>query len=231
MTRILAIGPHPDDLEFGCAPILIKEAKRGSAVHMLLCSRGEAATHGTPEGREQEARAAARVIGAEMDFLDFGGDCHMEDSPANALQIAAKMRALRPDLVLAPHPGENQHPDHPVVARLARNACRLARYGGLAPLKDAPPHAVRGLYFYRITQLVDEVPDLVFDVSAVVEEWQAAMRCHHSQVSNRNYVDLQLAGARALGASMGVEYAVGLWTNDPVRLDYLSDVTLSSRYF
>ena len=228
-TRILAIGPHPDDLEFGCAPLLIKEARRGSAVHMLVLSRGEAATHGTPEGREQEARAAAEAIGAGIDFLDLGGDCHMEDSPANALLLAGKMRELRPDLVLAPHPGENQHPDHSVVAKLARNACRLARYGGL--LKDAPVHAVRGLYFYRITQLVDKIPDIVIDVTDVREAWEAAMRCHHSQVSNRNYVDLQLAGARALGAAIGVGYAVGLWTNDPVRLEFLSDLTLSSRYF
>jgi LmbE family N-acetylglucosaminyl deacetylase len=229
MTRILAIGPHPDDLEFGCAPLLIKEVGRGSAVHMLVLSRGEAATHGTPEAREREARAAAAAIGAEIEFLDLGGDCRMEDSPANAILIAGKMRELRPDLVLAPHPGENQHPDHSVVAKLARNACRLARYGGL--LRDVPAHAVHGLFFYRITQMVAEIPDIVIDISDVREEWEAAMRCHYSQVSNRNYIDLQLAGARALGASMGVEYAVGLWANDPVRLEYLSDLTLSSRYF
>jgi LmbE family N-acetylglucosaminyl deacetylase len=231
VTRILAIGPHPDDIEFGCAPVLVKEAQRGSKVHMLICSRGEAATHGTPEGREREARDAAGLIGTEVEFLDFGGDCHMEDTPANAFLLASKIRELRPDVVLAPHPGENQHPDHPIVARLARNACRLARYGGVAELKGAAAHAVRGLYFYRITQLVGEVPDIVIDVSGVVETWQAAMRCHHSQVSNRNYVDLQLATARSLGASIGVDYAVGLWNNDPIRLDYLSDLTLSSRYF
>lgn len=231
MTRILAIGPHPDDLEFGCAPLLIKEARRGSVVHLLLLSRGEAATHGSPEGREQEAREAARQMGASLEFLDFGGDCHMEDTPTRALQIALKIRELRADVVLAPHPGENQHPDHSVVARLARNACRLARYGGLAPLREYPAHSVRGLYFYRITQLVEARPDLVIDVSSVVEEWRAVMECHHSQVSNRNYVDLQLATARSLGASIGVEHAIGLWANDPVRLEYLSDLTLSSRYF
>ena len=231
MTRILAIGPHPDDIEFGCAPVLIKEGRRGALVHLLVLSRGEAATHGTPEGREQEAQEAARVIGAEVEFLDVGGDCRMEDSPSNALAIAGKIREFRPDLVLAPHPMENQHPDHAVVARLTRNACRLARYGGLAQLKAHPSHAVRGLYFYRVTQLVDKPPDIVIDITGVVAEWESAMRCHHSQVSNRGYVDLQLFSARALGASIGVGYAAGLWTNDPIRLDYLSDLTLSSRHF
>ncbi len=229
MAGILAIGPHPDDLEFGCAPLLIKEAKRGTRVHLLVMSRGEAATHGTPEGREEEARAAARLMGASIEFLEMGGDCRMEATPDNALRIAERMREVRADWVLAPHPGENQHPDHVVAAKLARDAARLARYGGL--MRDLPPHAVKGLYFYRITQLVEELPDLVIDVSGVVEEWEAAMRCHHSQVSNRNYVDLQLAGARALGAQIGVGYAIGLWANDPVRVEDLSDLGLSARYF
>ncbi len=72
--NILAIGPHPDDIEFGCSPILIKEARSGNQVRMLMLSRGEAGTAGTPEGREEESRSAARLMGASIDFLDFGGD-------------------------------------------------------------------------------------------------------------------------------------------------------------
>ena len=70
--NILAIGPHPDDIEFGCAPILIKEVRRGNSVRMLVLSRGEAGSAGTPEGREQESRNAARLMGASIEFLDFG---------------------------------------------------------------------------------------------------------------------------------------------------------------
>ena len=75
--KILAIGPHPDDIEFGCAPILIKEIRRGTRCDMLVLSRGEAGSAGTPEGREQESRKAARLMGASIEFLDFGGDCHL----------------------------------------------------------------------------------------------------------------------------------------------------------
>jgi hypothetical protein len=39
------------------------------------------------------------------------------------------------------------------------------------------------------------------------------------------------ARARALGAAIGVEYAVGLWVNEPIRLRSLGDITLSSRNF
>src|SRR5579864_5090897 len=101
-TRILAIGPHPDDIEFGCAAILIKEIRKGNPVKLLLLSRGEAGTGGTPELREREASEAAKLMGAEIEFLDFGGDCHIEYTLANRLRIAAEIRRLRPSVVLAP---------------------------------------------------------------------------------------------------------------------------------
>ena len=228
--NILAIGPHPDDLEFGCAPILIKEVRHGSQVRMLVLSRGEAGSAGTPEGREEESRSAARLIGATVDFLDFGGDCHIEYTPQNAFRIAAEIRKFKPEIVLAPHPQENQHPDHAVVGRLVRDACRFARYGGLEELKSAPVHRVANLFFYNITQHLQK-PDIVIDISDLLAEWEAVMNCHESQVLSKGYIDLQKTGARLLGLTIGTEYAAGLFTNDPIRLEAVSDLKFSSRNF
>src|SRR5215475_6395248 len=110
--KILAVGAHPDDVEFGCAPILILDARNGHEVRILVTSKGEAASSGTPEERADEARAAAKIIGATIQFLDLGGDCRIEHSPSNAAVMAREIRRFRPDVVLAPHLGENQHPDH-----------------------------------------------------------------------------------------------------------------------
>lgn len=230
--NIMAVGPHPDDIEFGCAPVLIQEIAAGHPVQLLVCSRGEAASSGTPVERMEEAREAARVIGAPVDFLDLGGDCHIEYNAANRVLMAAQIRKFRPRIVIAPLTGENQHPDHVAVGRLVRDASRLARYGGLAELQDFPPHAIGHLYYYSITQpFQDGPPDVVIDVTPVRERWEAAMACHRSQMRTRSYPDLVLARARTLGASIGVEYAVGLWANDPLRLNSLADIPLSSRYF
>src|SRR6185295_6487576 len=99
--RILAVGAHPDDVEFGCAPLLIVEARRGHEVRILVTSKGEAASSGTPEERAEEARAAARLMGAaSIDFLDLGGDCNIQHSPANAVILAREIRRFRPDIVL-----------------------------------------------------------------------------------------------------------------------------------
>jgi len=228
--NILAIGAHPDDIEFGCAHVLIQEARRRNRVKLLVLSRGEAASHGTPESRAEESRAAAALMRADIEFLDFGGDCHIQQTHENAFAIARQIREFQPSIVLAPHTGENQHPDHAVVGKLVRDACRYARYGGLEDLKRHAPHSVAALYFYAITQNLAD-PDVVIDISDVVAEWEAAMKCHASQMSTRSYVDLRLSAARNLGLSIGVEYAVGFAANDPIRLGALSDVTLSSRHF
>jgi bacillithiol biosynthesis deacetylase BshB1 len=229
--KILAVGAHPDDVEFGCAPILIQEARRGHEVWILVTSQGEAASSGTPAERAEEAREAARLMGASIEFVEMGGDCHIEYKPANAMLLARKIREHRPQVVLAPHPDENQHPDHAVIGRLTRDAARLARFGGLADLRDLTPHPIGSLYFYAITQTMVEPPQVMIDVSSAVETWQAAIRCHKSQMKTRSYPELVTARARTLGASIGVDYATGLWLNDPVRVESLADLPLSARYF
>lgn len=227
--KILAIGAHPDDIEFGCSAVLIKEIRRGNEVRMIVLSRGEAGSSGTAEVREAEAREAARVMGASIEFWDFGGDCRLEYMPENSLKIASEIRAYRPEIILAPEPGENQHPDHLVAGKLTRDACRLARYGGL--LRESAVHRVTGLYFYTITRHVAWAPEVVIDVSEVAGEWERVMRCHATQIASKNYLELQMSAARVLGLSIGAEYAIGLRTNDPVRVEFLSDLKWLSRSF
>jgi len=149
--------------------------------------------------------------------------------------LAVEIRKAQPAIVLAPHTGENQHPDHAIVGQLVRDACRFARYGGLEflkgfSLKGTAAHTISALYFYTITKEFGP-PDIVIDVSDTVKDWEAAMACHAGQMQTRGYVDLRLSAARHLGLSIGVEYAAGFYVNDPVRIAALSDLTLSSRHF
>jgi LmbE family N-acetylglucosaminyl deacetylase len=229
--NILAFGAHPDDIEFGCAAVLILEAARGNSVKLRVLSRGEAGSHGTPEVRELESRAAAAIIGAAVEFLDFGGDCHIEYSPANVILIAREIRAAQPDVVLAPHPSENQHPDHATVARLVRDACRFARCGGLKELTDVPPHRIGSLLFYNITKHLGEAPDFVIDVSSAVGKWEAAMGCHTSQVGSTGYIQMQKTAAHVLGLASGTQYAIGLFANDPIIAPDLANLSRSARTY
>jgi LmbE family N-acetylglucosaminyl deacetylase len=141
-----------------------------------------------------------------------------------------EIRKVRPAIVLAPYPQENQHPDHVSAGKLVRDACRFARYGGLEELKSLPVHRVSNLFFYNITQHLQK-PDIAIDISDALPEWEAVMNCHESQVRSKGYIELQKSGARLLGLTIGAEYALGLFANDPLRLEAISDLKLSSRSF
>ena len=234
-TTILAFGAHPDDIEFGCGGVIARETQAGNTAHFVVGSRGESSTNGTPARRVREARAAARLLGATIEFVDLGGDAHFEVRVANALKLAAIIRRVRPQIVLAPTPVEDQHPDHVVLSRLVRDAARLARYGGVKELRSRPAHAIGTLLFYAVTPEAEPAGCLkvLIDVSAPAARavWTAAMETHASQAATRNYVELQLTRARLNGMRSGVEYAVPVFPNDPPVLQSLEQLGHGRRRF
>jgi LmbE family N-acetylglucosaminyl deacetylase len=232
---LLAFGAHPDDIEFGAGAVVAKERQAGRTVHFVVCSRGEAGTNGTPAVRTAEARRAARVLGASLEFLTLDGDGQLEIRTAHTLRLAALLRRLRPEVVLAPTPMPNQHPDHARLGAMVRDAARLARFGGLAPLRGRPPHAIAHLFFYALSpgaEPAGATPVLV-DVSApaIIAQWRAAMEAHRSQMLTRNYVELQLTRARLHGLNAGLEYAQPLFANDGLVVASLAAFTRSARRF
>jgi len=232
--RILAVGAHPDDIEFGCGGILLAEAKRGSAISLCICSRGEAGTNGSPEEREVEARKAATLLGATIEFLEFGGDCRLDSTAANNLAIARVIRRAQPDLLLSPTAIGNQHPDHIVVSQLCRAAARLARYGGLRELGDQPLHAIKHHFEYAITSEAEPASDQVklrVDVSAEFKAWVELMECHTTQLRTRRYVELQTTRARLLGLTSGVEYAQALYPTSDFVIKHVGALPGSVRLF
>ena len=232
---LLAFGAHPDDIEFGCGAVIARETRAGRRAHFVVCSRGESGTNGTPAQRAAEARRAAAILGATIEFVVLGGDARLEVTAARALRLAAVIRRVRPGIVLAPSLAENQHPDHPRLGRIVRDAARLARYGGVAGLRARPAHSIGALLYYAVTPEAEPegAMPLLIDVSApgVVEAWTAAMRAHASQLRTRDYVELQLGRARIRGQRAGVGHALALYPNDPALFDSLVPLSRSARRF
>ena len=232
--RILAVGAHPDDIEFGCGGVLLAEAARGSQIALCVCSRGESATNGTPDEREAEAKAAASLLSATLTFLDIGGDCRIEASPRNALAIAHQIRATKPTVLLAPVASPNQHPDHAAVGQMCRDAARLARYGGIVELGDLSSHTVDHVFGYAVTPGAEPPGDRVkirVDISAHFARWIELMECHRTQLRTRRYIELQTARARLLGIEAGVEYAQALFPTDDMLIESLTQLPRSVRLF
>ena len=77
---VLAIGAHPDDIEFGCGGTLAKWAKTGTVIHHLVCTDGSKGTWNPDadiaaliQDRQREQRAAATTLGATgtVNFLGY----------------------------------------------------------------------------------------------------------------------------------------------------------------
>jgi LmbE family N-acetylglucosaminyl deacetylase len=232
---ILAFGAHPDDIEFGVGAVIFKETQARRAAHFVVCSRGEAGSNGTPQQRTREAQDAAKILGATIEFVELDGDAHLEVRSDHAIKLAEVIRRVRPEIVLAPTPEENQHPDHAALSRIVRNATRFARYGGLKELRKLKPHAIQQLFFYGATadSGVSSTMPILIDISAleVLDAWKHAIAAHVSQSKTRNYQELLLTRARANGLVAGVEYAVALIPNDPILFDSLSQVGRGAKRF
>jgi len=88
-ARALAIGAHPDDIEFGSGATLAKWAAAGCEVHLLVLTDGSKGTwdgdadlHALVKHRKAEQEAAARTIGASaVTFLD-AVDGELDERPA-----------------------------------------------------------------------------------------------------------------------------------------------------
>lgn len=232
---LLAFGAHPDDIEFGCGGVIARETCAGRAVHLVVCSRGEAGTHGTPAQRVAEAKKAATILGATVEFIELDGDAHLEVRAAHAIKLARIIRRQRPGTVLAPSLAENQHPDHARLGQLARDATRLARYGGLKELRAKPAHSIGQFFFYALTSEAEpaDITPVLINISdpEIVTAWTRAMKAHASQMASRNYVELQLARARLLGLRAGIGHAIALFPNDPLVLDSLAQIGAGARHF
>ena len=235
LAALLAFGAHPDDIEFGCGGVIARETRAGRKAHFVISSRGEAGTYGTPKQRTSEAKKAAALLGATVEFIELDGDSHLEVRAAHAIKLAGILRRVRPGIVLAPSLVGNQHPDHAKLGKIVRAAARLARYGGLKEMRKSPRHAIDQLFYYAVTPEAEprDITPVLLDVSApeVIAAWTAAMAAHASQVSARNYIELQLGRARLNGLRAGIGHAIALFPNDPLVLDSLAQTSRSARRF
>ena len=181
------------------------------------------------------ARTRARALGASLELIELDGDARLEEKAAHAIRLAGVIRRLRPSTVLAPTLVENQHPDHYRLGRLVRDAARIARYGGVAELRELAPHAIEQLFHYALAPAAEprDVSPVLVDVSApeVLAAWTAAMEAHATQVKARAYVEMQLTRARVNGLRAGVGHAIALYPNDPPVVDSLARLGRSASRF
>jgi LmbE family N-acetylglucosaminyl deacetylase len=222
---LLAFGAHPSDIEFGCGGIIAREIRSGGKAHFVVCARSESGAHGTPKERTAEARASAAILGATLQFVRLSGESDASVA-ADARKLAAVIRRVRPGAMFAPSLVENQHPDHPRIGHLVRDAARLARGKGGAKRRSRAHRSVGPLFFYAVSPEAEPagVLPVLMDISdsKAVETWNSSMQAHASQRRSRDLAVYQLEGAHVHGLRAGVELAQPLYPDEPLVFDSLA---------
>jgi bacillithiol biosynthesis deacetylase BshB1 len=176
----LVIAAHPDDAEISVGGTILRLVDAGKAVGVLDATRGEMGTRGTRADRDAEAARATELLGlAWRGNLDLPDGRVVADVAARE-RVAALLRELAPDLVIAHHV-DDLHPDHAASGRIARDAWYLSGLKRLAALAgDAPARRPPRLLHFAGHLPFD--PTYVVDVGSVWDRKVAAIRAYATQL-------------------------------------------------
>lgn len=171
------------------------------------------------EVRRNEAKAAAKTLGAECFCLEFRDLSIVFDNDSRH-RVTEFIRRVRPDMVITAPPVDYIC-DHEVTNRLVRDACFNAsvpnyktRQWDPAPPTDSIPH----LYYVDAIEGVDYFGQplpagFVVDISEQFERKLEMLACHDSQrawLRKQHGLDEYLEGCRRWsarrGQDIGTEY-------------------------
>jgi len=225
MATILALGCHPDDLEFMCAGTLFHLADRGHKIHIATMCVGDLGSVDKTRIeitriRLDECRRAAEILGAEFHCAMLE-DVLLEDCNEHRAKAVVIIRKTDPDIVIT-MPPQDYMVDHEITSRLVRNACFLApipNYAyGEAVTQPSTEH-IPTLYYADAVEGKDILgnpirPHFYVDITSQIERKKRMLACHESQREwlrrqhgVDEYVNAMLRRSADRGAEVGFEYA------------------------
>lgn len=192
MKKILVVGPHPDDLEFGCGGTIYKLSQRGFKINLLIMTRGEFG--GNPNIRHKEQLKSARILNAKV-FWGGLKDTEITMSRELISIIEKHIVNLKPDIIFANYFNDT-HQDHRNVAKAVITASRY----------------INNLIFYEVPTTLDFLPNIFNDIAEVLEIKTRLLKCHASQIYKtrvRNLSIIESAKSTAIfrGYQARIKYA------------------------
>lgn len=200
--RILAVGPHPDDVEIGCAGTLTKYAEKGHEIFLLVITGGEMG--GDSDVRREEQLKSAEILGIKEVFWGGFKDTELLDKGNEIIHVAERyIEKVDPDFIFINN-FHDTHQDHRTVNRSVLSATRY----------------VRNVLFYEVPTTSDFNPQVFVNIGDTLEKKILALEAHHSQIMRTNIEDLSISeiarsSANFRGIQGRVKYAEGF---SPLRL-------------
>ena len=233
---ILAFGAHPDDVELGCGGTLAKEIALEKKVGIIDLTRGELGTRGSVEIRNQEAAAAAKILGVSArENLDMRDGFFVNDE-SHQLKIIEMIRKYKPEIVIC-NAIDDRHIDHGKGSKLVSDACFLS---GLIKIETEvngeKQQAWRPKLVYHYIQWKNIIPDFVVDITGFNDKRTAAILAYSSQfynpksgepetpIASKNFLESLNYRAQDLGRLIGTDYAEGFTVERYLAVNSLGDL-------
>ncbi len=172
-VNILAIGAHPDDIEFGCGGTLIKYAEKGHNVFLLVLTMGSVG--GAPELRKREQEEAAKFMKARQVFWGSFPDTEIPLSKELISVIEDAVNEAKPHTVFFNYL-DDVHQDHRIVAQATVSATRY--------LKE--------VLYYEVPTTQNFEPDVFVDIADALDKKLELLRLHASQVDKTRVENLTI---------------------------------------
>jgi len=179
---VLAIGAHPDDVEFGIGGILAAHRAAGDSVTILTLSRGSSA--GKHADLQHESLAAAEIVGARL-FLEDLPATDIASGTAAVDTIARVVAEVSPTVVYT-HSINDDEADHRAVHQAAVSATA----------------AVPSFFaFQSQSSTVDFRPTKFVSIDGYTDTKLALVECFRGEEGIRSYLEPEfvLASARYWG--------------------------------
>lgn len=211
---VLAVAPHPDDLEILCGGTLAKLVKQGYQVGIIDLTSGEPTPRGSEAIRQREAEAARQVLGVQVRLNLHLPNRQLMDGPEARYALATQIRRFRPKVLIiaagrTPAASPDHHQGH-MIGEASRFWSQLTkwddRFEHTKPYRV--PHLVYAPFPFDAEQRQWQ-GSFIIDISDTFEQKMEAIRCYESQFDAERFAKVRhfISGANIMhGARCGYAY-------------------------
>ncbi|MHA1491433.1 MAG: PIG-L deacetylase family protein [Promethearchaeota archaeon] len=174
--RIIAVGAHPDDIEFGCFSTLSHYKSTGHEIFIVLFTSGELLEN--IDIRESEAKRSADLINADIRFFRFS-DANIKVNNETIDVFRNYISDIRPDMIFVHHPYD-RHQDHKATNEICLSSA----------------NSFNKILFYEGPSTFDFTPNIYFTIDEYFEKKVNGLQTFDSQ-TNKPYISVESLKALA----------------------------------
>lgn len=190
--KILVVGAHPDDIEYGCYGFLLGKAK-SSEIHIYVASLGSIGDPTSGQTRMRESTNALRLL--EPTSMTFRQKVGIRPEDFNAVldELTELIAKVDPDLILGLGPHDT-HQEHVRIHEIIKAAARRSQASILS--------------YGIVSNTLDFRPQFFVDISEYFNRKKMALKFHETQ-SAKAYMSedyLNIFNSNTYAALHGLRY-------------------------